>query len=381
MGRMEQQSKALAALAIVLALVACAGTSAQQLVPVVDGLDRPVGVTNAGDGTGRLFVIEQAGRIRIVNDGELVAEPFLDIRDRVESGGERGLLGLAFPSDYEESGRFYVTYNDTFGATIVSRFAVGNDPNRSDPRSEERILRQTQPHANHNGGHVAFGPNGYLYIGLGDGGGQGDPTESGQDPTTWLGTILRIDVSTLNGYAVPPDNPFVGDGDALPEIWAWGLRNPWRFSFDRQTGDLWIGDVGEDRYEEIDMEPASSAGGVNYGWNVMEGPACFDPPEGCDREGLTPPVVSYHRDTGWGRSVTGGYVYRGRDLPELVGAYIFGDYVSGVILRADRAPDGSWSASELFSTDLGIVSFGEDEAGELYVVDVFDGAIHRLAPE
>ena len=367
-------------IALSLVLVACSAASGQQLERVVAGLDRPVGVTNAGDGSGRLFVIQQPGVIRIVEDGQLVEEPFLDIRDRVDSGGERGLLGLAFSPEYEETGQFFVTYNDTHGATMVARFEVSSDPNLADPDSEQLLLRQSQPLPNHNGGHVAFGPDGYLYVGLGDGGGAGDPQEAGQDLGTWLGTILRLEVAPhRDDYEVPPDNPFVGTEGALPEIWAWGLRNPWRFSFDRETGDLWIGDVGQDRYEEVNLEPASSPGGVNYGWDLMEGPACFEP-EDCEQEGLTLPVLSYDRESGWGRSVTGGYVYRGSALPDLIGTYIFGDYTSGMIFRADRSAGGAWSAEELLSTDLGIVSFGEDEAGELYVVDVFDGAIYRLAP-
>lgn len=366
-------------LALLLA-AGCTSTSAQQLALVVDGLDRPLGVTNAGDGSNRLFVIEQAGTVRVVQDGSLSTNPFLDIRDRVTAGGERGLLGLAFPPDFATSATFYAAYSDQDGATVVSRFAVDGTAGVADADSEQVVLRQPQPYANHNGGHVAFGPDGYLYIGLGDGGSGGDPLGSGQDLQTWLGTILRIDVGDADTYRVPGDNPFVDLADALPEIWAYGLRNPWRFSFDRDTGDLWIGDVGQNAYEEIDHEPTMSPGAVNYGWNAMEGPVCFRT-QTCDQTGLELPIVSYSHDSGWGRSVTGGFVYRGSDVPGMIGTYVFGDFVSGRVFQAVLTDTGTWAAKELLATGRGVASFGEDEDGELYLVDLRGGALYRFAPQ
>ncbi|HEY6058635.1 MAG TPA: PQQ-dependent sugar dehydrogenase, partial [Candidatus Limnocylindrales bacterium] len=247
------------------------------LEPVVNGLQSPIGIVNAGDGSGRLFVIEQAGRIRVVRDGALVDEPFLDIADRVASGGERGLLGLAFHPSFPSDPRLFVDYTDRDGNTVVSSFTVsGGATERADPASERVLLHVDQPFPNHNGGDVVFGPDGFLYITLGDGGSGGDPQGNGQRKDTLLGKILRIDVNATTGsrpYAIPPDNPFA-DGGGEPEIWAYGLRNPWRISFDRATGDLWIGDVGQGAWEEIDRERAGSPGGSNYGWNVMEGNHC-----------------------------------------------------------------------------------------------------------
>lgn len=374
---MQPLSRLFLVFASSLLVAACANTSAQELSHVVGGLDRPLGVVNAADGSGRLFVLEQRGTVRIVQDGALLDGFFVDIRDRVTTGGERGLLGLAFPPDFATSRNIFVSYSDLEGATVVSRFSVGAHPTVDPNGGEQQILRQPQPFANHNGGHVTFGPDGYLYIGLGDGGGSGDPVASGQDLSTWLGTILRIDVQGAETYEIPDDNPFVGRSDALPEIWAWGLRNPWRFSFDRATGDLWIGDVGQNRYEEIDMEPAGASGGVNYGWSIMEGPVCFRT-QGCDTTGLELPVISYPHERGWGRSVTGGFVYRGSALPHLVGAYVFADFVSGRIFRAVRSDSGAWETEPILDTGMRIASLGEDENGELYVVDLAGGDLYRL---
>jgi glucose/arabinose dehydrogenase len=348
---------------------------------VAGGLERPLFVTHAGDGSGRLFVVEQAGRIRIIADGHLVTTPFLDITDRVgSSGNEQGLLGLAFASDYATSGAFSVDYTDADGNTVVSRFAA-SDATTADPASETVILQQEQPFPNHNGGGLAFGPDGFLYISFGDGGSQGDPNGNGQNLGTWLGKILRIDVAQTDGgtpYSIPPDNPFAGSADAKPEILCYGLRNPWRFSFDRETGDLWIGDVGQNLYEEVDFVAAADVakGGQNFGWNIMEGDSCYNA-ETCDQGGLTPPVFVYSHEEG-GCSVIGGYVYRGTEVPSLVGTYLCGDYCSGLIWGLGRDASGTWAASAPVQSGFGISAFGEDESGELYVVDQAGGTLYRI---
>ena len=359
------------------------------LEPAFPGLefDRMVLLTYPDDGSGRLFVVLQSGRIVVFeNDpgpfgklraGSESAETFLDIRERVnDSGNEEGLLGLAFDPAFAENGYFYVNYTASGPRrTVVSRFSVdAGDPNRADAGSELVFLEVAQPYRNHNGGHVAFGPDGMLYVGLGDGGSSGDPRGNGQDTSTLLGSILRIDVGSLDetgGYAAPPDNPFAGgDGTARPEIWAYGLRNPWRFSFDRETGDLWAADVGQNRYEEIDLVRP----GRNYGWNVMEGSKCFRPTN-CDTRGLEMPVAEYGREGGC--SVTGGYVYRGRRLPTLYGAYLFADFCSGKIWALRH--DGSAVTEQMLIADTGlsISSFGEDASGEVYVL-TFEGAVYRF---
>jgi glucose/arabinose dehydrogenase len=345
---------------------------------VVSGLTSPVGIMNAGDGSGRLFVLEQAGKIRVIQDGKLLDKPFLDITDRVGSNGnERGLLGLAFHPDYSQNGYFYVNYTDTKGDTHIARFRVSADPNVADPSTETLLIFQKQPYANHNGGEVTFGPDGYLYLGLGDGGSAGDPNGNGQSTDTLLGKILRIDVNQSQGdqaYGIPPDNPFASGG-GKPEIWAYGLRNPWRFSFDRLTGDLYIADVGQNQWEEIDFAPGGTPGGQNYGWNYREGAHDYQgtPPSGLP---LVEPVAEYYHDKGC--SVTGGYVYRGMNLPEWHGVYFYGDFCSGTIWGLLRGADGSWKSDSLFDTSYSITSFGEDENGEIYLVDR-SGSILRLA--
>ncbi len=357
----------------VVAMAAAAQPAAPiGLEPVVeDGLEEPVFVTHAGDGSGRLFVLEQPGRIRAVENGELTERPFLDIADRVNAGGERGLLGLAFHPEFPTNGRYVVNYTrEPDGATVVSEFRVSPpDPNASDAASERVLLTIPQPYANHNGGMIAFGPDGYLYIGMGDGGAAGDPQNRAQDPDDLLGKMLRIDVDGGEPYAVPADNPFAeaGGNGGRPEIFALGLRNPWRFSFDRETGELYAGDVGQNAIEEIDIVER----GGNYGWNIMEGTACYRPRTGCDPTGLEMPIAEY--DQGGGRcSVTGGYVYRGAAVPTLRGTYVYGDYCSGEVfgLRDGRQ-------TVLLEAGMAISSFGEDEAGELYVVD-HGGGVHRI---
>ena len=336
---------------------------------VATGLSNPLWITSPPDDA-RLFVLEQTGTIRIIEDGTLLPDPFLDISDRITNqGSEQGLLGLAFHPDYATNGAFYVYYTDTEGSVVVSRFAVTDDPNVADPASEVTQLTQAEPYPNHNGGAVVFGPDGYLYLGLGDGGSAGDPQGNGQDVGTWLGKLLRIDpdptaAAGAEQYTVPEDNPFVGTADAIPEVWAYGLRNPWRISFDMVTGDLWIADVGQDEWEEVDFQPAGSAGGEDYGWSIREGANCFQV-EVCKTEGLTDPVVQYNHSEGV--SVTGGYVYHGTALPELAGTYLYADYGTGLLWGLRPAGDGVFVASTPIDTGFNITSFGQGNDGEVYM--------------
>jgi uncharacterized protein (TIGR03437 family) len=349
---------------------------AQQIrtVPVASGISAPTDIQHAGDGSGRLFLVQQDGLIRILRGGTVAADPFLDIRSKTRAQGERGLLGLAFPPGYAAKGRFYVNYTDLNGHTVIAQYRVSSNPDRADASSEIVLLRIEQPYSNHNGGQLRFGPDGYLYIGMGDGGSAGDPQNHAQNMRSLLGKMLRVDVETEPGRVlIPADNPFRGDAQARPEIWASGLRNPWRFSFDRATGDLWIADVGQNLLEEIDWQPASSRGGENYGWNWMEGSRCFR--AGCDPAGLTLPVFEYGRSDGC--SVTGGHVYRGRQSPGLRGLYIYGDYCSGRIWGLERTGNG-WSNRLLLASGFAITTFGEDEAGEVYAANANNGSIHRI---
>jgi Glucose / Sorbosone dehydrogenase len=356
-----------------------------RLEPVVDGLRAPLAVVNAGDGSGRLFVVEQAGRIRIVRDGALVEAPFLDIQSLISSGGERGLLGLAFAPGYPTDPRFYVDYTDTSGNTVISSFTVpAATPDQADPDSERILLQVDQPFPNHNGGALAFGPDGDLYIGMGDGGSGGDPLGNGQSLTTLLGKILRIRPGGpgVSGptYTVPPDNPFVNDASARSEIFAYGLRNPWRLSFDRASGDLWIGDVGQDAWEEVDRWPAGAGwtSGPDFGWNVMEGRHCYKPVADCSRTGLVEPVAEYGH--GQGCAIVGGYVGRNRDEPALYGGYVFGDDCSGNIWAVDAANPEAQPPVLLVDSGHMISSFGEDEAGRLYLTDLSSGELLRIVP-
>jgi glucose/arabinose dehydrogenase len=353
---------------------------------IADGFDNPLLVTHAGDRSRRLFVVEQAGLIWIVQDnGDMLPEPFLDIfpilSDETIKGGytERGLLGLAFSPNYAENGQFYITYSNQNGDTVLARYRVSaDDANRAELNSGEILLTLPQPFWDHKAGHIAFGHDGYLYIALGDGGSQGDPLNHVQDLSTFFGKILRLDVESGEKtgdkpYAIPPDNPFVNTPNAAPEVWALGLRNPWRFSFDRITGDLYIADVGWAQREEVNFAPASSKGGENYGWSTWEGTVRIpDKPELTDP---IPPIYEY--DHGLGCSVTGGYVYRGNAIPSLRGVYIFGDYCNGRVWRTYRDSDGTWKTAEMMVTERQISSFGEDELGEMVMVD-YKGAILRL---
>ncbi len=347
------------------------------LEPAFSGFQRPVYVTHAGD-TDRLFVVEKAGRIRLIERGQIQPVPFLDITDRVGStGSEQGLLSVAFPPDFAISGVFYVDYTDKRGDTIIARYRVLADaPNQGDPASEQVLLQIDQPAENHNGGQLQFGPDGYLYIGMGDGGRAGDPWGNAQNLNVLLGKLLRIDVAASEAYTIPPDNPFIGQPEARPEIWALGLRNPWRFSFDRVAGDLFIADVGQNKYEEVDFQPADSPGGENYGWDRMEGNHCFEPTTDCNPGGLVLPVTEY--DHSQGCSITGGYIYRGTRYPQLTGVYLFGDYCSGLIWGLRREPSGEWRRELLLESQVQISSFGEDAAGEIYVVGYGDGTIYHV---
>ena len=341
------------------------------LQPVVGGLDNPTAITHAGDGSGRLFITLQAGRIVIFDGTQILPTAFLDISSLVLSGGERGLLSVAFHPNYRNNGVFFVYYTNTAGDIVIARYSVSSDPIVADPASAVILLTISHPtFANHNGGQLQFGPDGYLYIGVGDGGGGGDPSNHGQSLGTLLGKLLRIDVDGAPPYAIPTGNPFVGVTGALLEIWAYGLRNPWRFSFDRSTNDLFIADVGQNSFEEVDFQLAGSSGGENYGWNIMEGNHCFNPSSGCDPDGLTPPILEY--DHSLGCSITGGYRYRGTQNPDLTGIYFFGDFCSGRIWGASEQA-GAWTPTELLGTSLSISTFGEDEAGEIYVADHSQG--------
>lgn len=346
---------------------------------VASGLVLPILVTNAGDGSGRLFVVEQTGRIRIIGpDGTPLAVDFLNLGstglNRVAyAGDERGLLGLAFHPDYKNNDRFFVNYTRLLdSATVIAEYQVSTlNPDVASP-IEKPLLVIPQPAANHNGGNLAFGPDGYLYIGMGDGGGGGDTYGNGQNIDTLLGAILRIDVDSGNPYGIPPDNPFAGATPGLGEIYAYGTRNPWRFSFDRLDGCLFVGDVGQDLHEEIDLVEK----GDNLGWNIMEGLHCYSPSEGCDMTGLKLPIADLDRSLA--SAITGGFVYRGSKFPSLYGLYIFADYTSGRMFSLEETAPGVWVRGDLPDTDFTISSFGEDEAGELYFTHHLGGEVYHL---
>jgi glucose/arabinose dehydrogenase len=342
-----------------------------RLQTVASGFASPVYLTSP-PGDARLFVVEQPGRIRIIRNGQVLSRPFLDITARVGSGGERGLLGLAFHPDYASNGFFFVNFTDRNGDTRVERFRVSANPDSADAATARLIIGQAQPFANHNGGEIMFGPDGRLYIGLGDGGSGGDPQNNGQNRNTLLGKILRIDVNGAEPYVIPPDNPFAGQASARGEIWAWGLRNPWRFAFDRVAGMMYIADVGQNAYEEINVAPAAQ-GGLNYGWRIMEARHCYDAGS-CNMGGLTQPVLEYgHGD---GCSVTGGFVYRGTRMPDVVGHYFYSDYCSGWV-RSFRWANGNVTQQRDWALDAGsVLSFGEDAGGELYLLTAAGTVLH-----
>ena len=360
-----------------------AGTPALQLV--TGALSGPVFVTSPPGDTARLFVVEQGGRVRVIRRDTLLATPFLDLRGKISSGGERGLLSLAFHPQYAANGRFYVYFTDVNGDIRIVRYLVSADANVADSLSADTVLAVAHPgQSNHNGGQLVFGPDGELYAGLGDGGGGGDPDTNAQNKGRLLGKILRLDVDAGTPYAIPPDNPFATDPNARPEIWAIGLRNPWRFSFDRQTGDLYIGDVGQNNWEEVDVAAAASGpggggAGVNFGWNVMEGTHCYPPgTTTCSPAGLTLPVLDYSH--GEGCSITGGYVYRGTRVRALVGHYLYSDFCTHFV-RSFRYSGGQaidrrdWTAQ--LDPGGGVSSFGQDARGELYIMTL-GGGLYRI---
>ena len=353
------------------------------LIQIASGLADPVAITHAGDGSDRLFITLQAGQI-VIHDGiGILPEPFLDITDRVNNtGSEEGLLSVAFPPDYASEAHFYVYYTDLDGNNVVARFGLTADPDVADPGSEQIVLPLDHPvHTNHNGGQLAFGPDGYLYVGPGDGGSAGDPDDNAQNPASLLGKLLRIDVESGNPltYTIPASNPFEDVPGYRDEIWALGLRNPWRFSFDRLTGDLLTGDVGQYEWEEVDFQPASSTGGENYGWRRMEGKHCYNPPSDCNDGSLTLPILEY--DHGLGCAITGGYRYRGPEIPHLNGTYLYADYCSGRIWGATEDGSGNWTTTELLNSPYIISTLGEDEAGEVYFAHLSstNGEIYRIA--
>jgi glucose/arabinose dehydrogenase len=348
-----------------------------RLREVASGLSMPLGIVAAGDGSGRIFIVEQTGAIRVLSGGEVSSEPFLDISDRIVSGGEQGLLGLAVHPEFERNGRLFVNYTDTNGDTVVAEYRAAEGGN-ADPASERVMLQIDQPFSNHNGGHIAFGPDGYLYIATGDGGSGGDPFGNGQNLETLLGKLLRIDVDASRGeraYAIPDDNPFVDCAGARPEIWAYGLRNPWRFSFDVPAGRLWTADVGQSAFEEVNRA-STARGGLNFGWNAMEGRQCFA--SGCDAGGKVLPVSGYGH--GAGCSITGGFVYRGARWPKLRGGYLFGDYCSGTMWVIDSEARSFVQPTVVFRGDLSISSFGVGTTGELFVADLSGSVFSVTAP-
>ena len=348
------------------------------VTPLVTGLAEPVDITHANDESSRLFIVERPGRILIWDGSTLLATPFLDISQLTSNDGERGLLGMAFHPDYTNNGHFFVHYTDLSGDTVVARYTVSTDDNIAEPDSGQIILQVSQPASNHNGGQIRFGPDGFFYIALGDGGFGGDPDNNGQNLNTLLGKLLRINVDGGLPYGIPENNPFIDLPESRPEIWAYGLRNPWRFSFDRVTGDLFIADVGQGGFEEVNFQAALSTGGENYGWRLMEGNSCFNPTTGCNAGNLSLPVIVY--DHAVGQSITGGYRYRGRLYPSLEGAYVYGDFITGKIFTAKRLSDGTWDSAEAADTGLRISTFGEDEQGELYLAhfNSGNGAVYQL---
>ncbi len=342
-------------------------TVEMRLEPILIGLNKPVGIAVAPGENARMYIIEKGGLVKIFADGKLQRSAFLDIEDLVSTGPEQGLLSIAFPPAYPSDKRVFVNFTDRQGDSIIGTF-VPKQKDRLDEESLSVVLKVVQPAANHNGGQLTFGPDGYLYVALGDGGGQGDPSGNAQNKRSMLGKILRIDVSDPERYRIPPDNPLAPGNHSLAEIWALGFRNPWRFSFDRATGRLFAGDVGQNSREEIDLVER----GKNYGWNTFEGTSCFKPP--CDAAKFTAPIAEYSRDEGI--SVTGGFVYRGKKIPELYGRYVFGDYGSGTIWMLTEQND-SWKREVLFKTNRHITSFAEDAEGELYALTM-EGEVAKI---
>jgi len=344
---------------------------------VVSGLSAPLDFQSARDGTGRFFIVEQGGTIRIIKGKKLLAMPFLNISSIIVSGGELGLLGLSFHPQYKANGRFFVNYtrriNGHLQTAIAEYHVSATDPNLADPKSGQVLLFFNQPFDNHKGGQLAFGPDGFLYICTGDGGSGGDPQGNGQKLSTLLGKMLRIDINSGSPYAIPPDNPFVGVSGAKGEIWAYGFRNPWRFAFDKLSKRLFVGDVGQDAWEEVDIVTK----GGNFGWNTMEGKHCFPPGTSCNQAGLILPIAEYSHSEGI--AVIGGYVYRGAAIPALKGLYVFGDFGSGQLWTLQETPPGTWTRAPLLSSGFNISAFGRAGNNELYVLD-YSGKLYKLVP-
>ena len=369
-------------------------------IEIADGFKKPLFITSYPTDSNLLYVVEQAGRIIVIENGEKLKRPFLDIKKQVVNpsrpGDERGLLGFAFHPNHTKNGKFYINYMNNDGYTVVSEFTVKNKQ-RANHSSERILFDLKQPFSNHNGGHMAFGPDGYLYISIGDGGKSGDPNNAGQDLNTIFGKVIRIDVNQTP-YGIPKSNPYYGQENKRGEIWAWGLRNVWRFSFDRKNGDIFYGDVGQNKWEEINYEPAKSKGGVNYGWRIMEARHCYNPEDNCNESGLTQPILEYPNDANYmrtltgmdqpdvdGCSVTGGYVYRGKQIKGLQGTYLFGDYCSGNVWSfkvengkavefQNRTEEINLAEGEFTNY---ISSFGEDADGELYIID-YNGGVYKI---
>lgn len=369
---------------IVTTRAAAPDPSKVTLVEIASGFDHPLLVTNAGDGSNRLFVLEQAGKIWIIMEGVRLTQPFADFSGLASQDinfgySERGLLGLAFHPNYEENGLVFVNYTDQNGTTQLARYRISGDPNLLDMSSGEILLTVPQPYRNHNGGHLEFGPDGYLYMSLGDGGSAGDPLLAGQDLTNILGKIIRIDIDSVTDdklYSIPEDNPFIDDPNAVPEIWAYGLRNVWRFSFDSATGDAYIADVGQNIWEEVNFLPADAPAGANFGWNIFEASVPYAGNTAPD--GMIYPIAEYSHSRG-DCSITGGYIYRGEAVPELTAAYVYGDYCTGNMWAAYRDAAGEWQSNAFLQPRFQLSSFGVDEANELYVVDYGDGRVLQFA--
>ena len=348
-----------------------------RLTQIAENLDRPIDIVHAGDASGRLFIVLQGGKIVIHSGTRILSKPFLNIAEEITCCGEQGLLSLAFHPHYETNGLFYIYYVNRTGNLVLARYKVSSQRNIANKNSRRVLLTIPHPQfGNHNGGKLVFGKNGYLYLSVGDGGGGGDLSNNAQSLGTLLGKILRLDVDASSPYSIPPDNPFVNRGGVRKEIWSYGLRNPWRISFDKLRGHLYIADVGQGEWEEVNFEPRRSSGGVNYGWRRMEGKHCFNPPNNCNSGALKLPVAEYSHSEGC--AVTGGYVYRGALIPSLRGTYLYADYCSGTVWGLKRV-SGKWTTQKLLSSGMNISTFGEDENGELYLAHHSDrGAIFRF---
>ena len=364
-------------LCIALLFISESANAQIRIAQIAGNLDRPVDISSPDDGSGRLFFVLQGGKIVIHNGTRVIATPFLNISGAVTCCGEEGLLSLAFHPNYRTNGFFYIYYVNNNGDLVLARYKVSSNPNVANSVSRRILLTIPHPQfSNHNGGEIQFGKDGYLYLSVGDGGGGGDPFNNSQNLGSLLGKILRINVNRGNPYSIPEDNPFINRAGARKEIWAYGLRNPWRISFDRLRGALYIGDVGQGNWEEINFQKRRSPGGVNYGWNRMEGRQCFNPPSNCNDGTLKLPVLTYNHSQGC--SVTGGFVYRGTAIPSLVGTYLYSDYCSGIIWGAKRV-SGRWTTRQLLLSGINITSFGEDQNGELYVTHhSTSGGIYRI---